>query len=72
MNLFVTVAAMALGIFVMSSPARAANIWGAKRLEDLPPKRRVTYLRLYRVLGVSLCLASVMLAIESLASNAAR
>lgn len=64
-SLFATIAAVALGIFVVASPARAADIWGRKQLDKLPPDQRASYLRVYRVFGVVLCVAGALAALES-------
>jgi hypothetical protein len=65
LNLFMGAVAMALGVFVTMSPARAALIWSSERLEKLAPRKRVSFLRWYRVFGVLLCLAGVLYALDS-------
>jgi hypothetical protein len=64
-NLFVGAVAIALGVFVTSSPARAAEIWSSERLKGLAPQKRAAFLRWYRVLGVLLCLGGVLFALDS-------
>lgn len=66
MNVFVSTAALALGIFIASAPAQAARLWSAGRLEKLAPGRRVWFLRAYRALGVMLSLAGVLFALDSI------
>ncbi len=66
MNILVSTAALALGIFIASAPAQAARLWSAGRLETLAPNRRVWFLRAYRALGVMLSLAGVLFALDSL------
>lgn len=65
LNLVVSIVAIALGAFAAASPARAAEIWGSKRLEKLPPQQQVAFLRLYRVFGFLLCLAGLLVAIDN-------
>jgi hypothetical protein len=57
---------MALGTFVATSPHRAAKIWGSQRLANLAPERRASFVRGYRVFGILLCLAGVLLAVDSI------
>jgi hypothetical protein len=57
---------MLFGLFVVISPTRAANLWAAGRLEGLAPERRVSYLRWYRVFGVTLFLSGLLSAIDSI------
>jgi hypothetical protein len=58
---------MAFGIFAAVSPASAAKIWGSQKLAKLAPKDLPLFLRLYRVFGILLFLAGVLIAIERLA-----
>lgn len=67
LNLLVAAVAVALGAFSAISPGRAAEIWGAQRLERLAPERRPMFVRWYRAFGVLLWLAGVLFAVESLA-----
>jgi hypothetical protein len=67
MNLFATIAAMALGVFVVASPERAASIWGWRQLDKLAPEQRSVYLRLYRAFGIILCLAGLLVALDHIA-----
>src|ERR1700693_5264918 len=55
--LLVSTLALALRAFVAASPRRAAEIWGSQRLANLPPERRVLFIRWYRAFGILLCLA---------------
>jgi len=63
MNLLVSALGIALGVFIMVSPCRAATIWGSERLKKLPPPRRSAFLQWYRAFGVTLCLASILFAL---------
>jgi len=65
-DLLVSIVAMALGTFVAASPHRAAKIWGSQRLANLAPGRRASFVRWYRVFGILLCLAGVLLAVEGI------
>ncbi len=65
-NLFVGAAAMALGVFVTTSPARAAEVWSSERLERLAPQNRASFLRWFRGFGIILCLAGALFALDAL------
>ena len=67
-NLLVSIVAMALGTFVAASPHRAARTWGSQRLANLAPERRASFVRLYRIFGLLLLLAGVLLALDSIVS----
>jgi hypothetical protein len=58
--------AVAFGLFAAASPAQAARLWAAGRLDKLTPQSRVLYLRWYRIFGIVLCLGGAMLAVDSL------
>jgi hypothetical protein len=64
-NLLVSTVAVALGTFTAAPPHRAAKIWGSQRLANLAPERRASFVLYYRVFGILLCLAGVLLAAES-------
>jgi hypothetical protein len=66
MNLLVSIVAVALGVFIAASPARAAKIWGRERLERLAPEHRVSFLRWYRTFGIVLCLGGTLFALDSI------
>ncbi len=68
MDILVSTAALALGIFIASAPARAAHLWGSERLRRLTPHGRAWFLRGYRLLGVMLSLAGVLFALDNLTS----
>jgi hypothetical protein len=61
MRSVVSLVAVAFGIFVIISPARAAKIWGWKNLDQLTPLGRSWYFRAYRMWGVLLCAAGIFL-----------
>jgi hypothetical protein len=65
-RILVSIVTMALGALVAASPHRAAMIWGSQRLANLAPERRVLFIRWYRAFGILLCLAGVLLAVESI------
>jgi hypothetical protein len=67
MNLLVSAVGIALGVFIMVAPQRAARIWGAERLEKLAPPRRSFFLQWYRAFGVTLCLAALLFALDTIA-----
>ena len=66
MNGLVSTAALAMGLFIATSPAQAARLWGSERLDKLAPEGKVWFLRAYRALGVMLSLAGVLFALDSL------
>jgi hypothetical protein len=66
MNILACVVALTFGLLAVASPTRAARLWGWNRLNHLPPSRRISYLRWYRVFGFLLCLGGALLAIDSL------
>jgi hypothetical protein len=69
MNLLLGAVAMAFGLIVIVSPARAAEIWAAGRLQGLAPERRVLFLRWYRAFGVVLFIGGVLFAVDSIGSS---
>jgi nitric oxide reductase large subunit len=66
MNLLLSTLAMLFGLLVVVSPTRAAKIWAAGRLDGLAPRRRVSFLRWYRVFGVVLFLGGLLSAVDSI------
>jgi hypothetical protein len=65
-NLLVSTVTLALGTFIAASPHRAARIWGSKKLANLVPERKVSLVRWYRAIGILLCLAGVLVAIDGI------
>lgn len=68
-NLLVSTAAVALGGFAAASPDRAAEIWGSQRLHNLAPERQSSFVRWYRVFGIFLFLAGLLLVVDSIGLN---
>jgi hypothetical protein len=66
MKILVSTIAVALGAFIAASPHRAAQIWGSQRLATLSPEHRPPFIRLLRAFGILLCLAGVLLAIDTI------
>ena len=66
LDLPVSTLATVLGLFVASSPARAARIWGSEHLESLAPQSRTWFLRLYRVFGITLSVGGALFALETI------
>ena len=66
-NLWVSAVTMALGIFVLASPAQAAKVWGSEKFHKLSPEQRVPLLRLWRAFGFLLCLGAVLIAADGFA-----
>ena len=69
MILFVCALAVALGAFVTASPGQAARIWGSEKLTRMAPEFRTSFLWWYRVLGILICLAGVLIAVDSIVSS---
>jgi hypothetical protein len=67
MNLLVSIVGIALGVFVMVAPHRAATIWGSERLQKLAPPHRALFLQWYRAFGVVLSLAAILFALDTVA-----
>lgn len=65
MNLLVSTIALALGAFIAISPLRAARLWGWKHFNSLSPKRRALYLRGFRAMGLTISLAGILVAVDS-------
>ncbi len=65
-KLLLSAVAVALGAFVATSPAQAAQIWASERLMSLPPQKRASFLRLFRAFGIILCLGGALVAIDSI------
>lgn len=64
MDLVISTLSVALGIAVTAEPERAARVWGWKDLDRLTPSSRCWYLRTYRIFGVLLSIAGIMVAVE--------
>lgn len=66
MNIVVSTAALALGLFVATAPAHAAKIWSSERLRKLTPGGKIWFLRCYRFLGVMLSVAGLLFAFDTI------
>jgi hypothetical protein len=64
-NLLVSTVAIALGTFVAAFPHRAAKIWGSQQLAKLAPERKALFVGWYRAFGIILCLAGVLLTVDT-------
>jgi hypothetical protein len=51
---------------VAALPHRAARTWGSQRLARLAPERRASFVLWYRAFGIILCLAGLLLAVDSI------
>jgi hypothetical protein len=65
MNLLVSAACMALGVFVVAAPLRAVAIWGSKRFEKLAAPQRAAFILWYRAFGIVLCLTAILFALDT-------
>lgn len=66
MNIIVSTFALALGLFVSTSPGRAAQLWSSERLKKLTPGGKTWFLRCYRILGVMLSVAGLLFAFDTI------
>jgi hypothetical protein len=69
MTLMVSALACALGTFIAVSPARAAEIWGAERLEKIRPGRKRFFLWGYRALGITMVAGGLLSAVTDVATR---
>ena len=65
-NFAVSAITIILGAFITAHPARAVKIWGSETLARLTPARGIVFVRWFRVLGVLICLAGILFAIDSI------
>jgi membrane protein YqaA with SNARE-associated domain len=56
---------VALGAFVVTSPDKAAKIWGSQRFDNLAPEGRDSFIGWYRIFGIFLLQGGVLLAVDS-------
>ncbi len=66
MNVLVSTAALALGLFIATRPVQAAKLWSSDRYTNLSPERKAWFLRAYRALGIMLSVAGVLFALDSI------
>jgi uncharacterized protein (DUF3084 family) len=67
MNLLIAFVTLAFGVLAITSPARAAEVWGAQQqLSKLAPRNRAIYLVFCRILGGLLILAGILVALDDL------
>ena len=64
-SLLVGAVTMALGIFVLASPAKAARVWGSEKFYKSSRQQQVSLLRWWRAVGFLLCLAAVLVMADS-------
>jgi hypothetical protein len=60
-NLIVSVVAVAIGSLIMAAPHRAAGIWASQRVANATPEQQAVPVGWYRVLGICLFFAGVLL-----------
>lgn len=65
MKLMVSVVAVAIGSLILAAPDRAAGVWASQRVAKSTPEQRAVLIGWYRVLGISLCLAGILLGVKS-------
>jgi hypothetical protein len=65
-NFAVSAITVILGAFITASPARAVKIWGSDKLARLTPAQSIVFVRWFRVLGVLICVAGILFAIDSI------
>jgi hypothetical protein len=54
-----------LGLFLVFSPERSARMWGRENLDAISAQRRKWYLRGFRTLRSLLCVAGVLVTVQS-------
>jgi len=57
---------MALGILVAAFPAQTAKVWASRKLDQCTPTDRLWFVRCWRMFGVLLFLAGMLLAFDNL------
>lgn len=67
-NIVVSVVTVAVGSLILAAPDRAAGIWASQRLAKATREQRAVLLGWYRVLGICLCVAGILLAVDSIGS----
>jgi hypothetical protein len=67
MNILISTVGVALEAFIAASPAQAARIWGSEKFDELAPAQKPMFLRWFRALGILVCVASILFAIDSMA-----
>ncbi len=65
-NVVVSVVAVAIGSLILAAPDRAAGIWASQRLANATPEQRAALVGWYRVLGICLCVAGILLAVDNI------
>lgn len=68
MDLFLSLVALVFGVFIVVSPARAAQIWGWEHLGTMPARRRALYMRAFRAMGFVIALAGVLFELDHVLS----
>jgi hypothetical protein len=63
-NVVVSVVAVVIGSLIFAAPDRAAGIWASQRLANVTSKQRAVLVGWYRVLGICLCVAGILLAVD--------
>jgi hypothetical protein len=69
MVLFISGITFALGTFIAVFPVPAARIWGWKNFESLGPRPKASYLRSFRVMGITLGIAGFLLGVDCIWSH---
>lgn len=64
MSFLPSILALSLGVFVTLSPSRAVRIWGWRHFDELSPRGKTRYLLAFRVMGLTIGLAGVLLAVD--------
>lgn len=65
-NVVVSAVAIAIGSLIVASPDRAARIWGGQRFANSTPERRDLFVGWYRILGICVFFAGLLLAVDSI------
>ena len=66
MRIFLDTLALAFGALMVISPASAAKIWGSELLREGTSRQKVLLLRVWRALGILICIGVLLFEAESL------
>ncbi len=65
LDVVVSVVAVIIGSLILAAPDRAAGIWASQRYARATPEKRDVLAGWYRILGISVFFAGVLLAVHS-------
>lgn len=65
LDIVVSIVAMTIGSLILAAPDRAAGIWASQRYAKATPEKRAVLVGWYRILGIFVFFAGVLLAVHS-------